>query len=69
MRGVITCLVVVFLALVIVVSGNVIWQHLYCGTPLEQCNSIQVEPCEPIPSVEAQRREYQQLAELHGRSE
>jgi hypothetical protein len=69
MRTIITALVAAFLALVIAVSGNVIWQNLYCGTPINKCNPLQVEPCERIDAIESQRLEYQRLAELYGTSE
>jgi len=65
MRAIIAALVVAFLALVIAVAGNVIWQSLYCGTPINKCNPVQIAPCESISTLTAERARLERLAEAY----
>lgn len=64
-RVIVSYLVMVGVLLALFVTGNVAWQHWYCGTPLTECRMFAGCPCEPIDKLLAEKAEFERLAVEH----
>lgn len=64
-RVIVAYLVMVGVFLALFLTINITIQHVYCGTPISRCKMLEMVPCEPISKIEAERAEYQRLAEQY----